>query len=291
MLEDLNIGMIPDIRSLHVDRNAIVGVNGLSSAKHLECFSMRDQNHPSPKSLSKVSFLDYCQEARELYLSGNLLPAFNAKVNFLNLHHLELATSGLQVLPPGLGYRIANVRTLNLNFNALKDISPLVGIVRLEKLLLAGNRVDRLRRLANTLSHLRTLEEVDVRNNPLTLGFYHPVINSQIMIIGDKEQVQEGCEHAAEQFLLPLADADQDDMYRSRLDIDTKLRRRVYELLLAKRCGSLRSVDGLIFERDKAIQRDVTWDRLIALGVLHETQDDAHKMERIDAGHSISCIG
>lgn len=272
-LQSLDIGMIPNLQSLHVDKNTIRKIYGLSSAEHLECLSIREQGHWSAQIPEEAPALDECYEIRKLHLSGNLLPSLNIGTEFLNLNHLELATAGLQSLPADFGRKLANVRTLNLNFNALKDISPLVGIVRLKKLLLSGNRLQRLRKSMRTLSRLPTLEEIDIRHNPLTLGFYPPAMRSRFVFVADGAEIQRPNETTDEQFAFSPADPEADAVHRGRLDVDTLLRRRVYELLLASRCKDLRSLDGLSFERDRIIHRDEIWHRLIDMGILYEVQD------------------
>ena len=227
---------------------------------------------------------------------------------------LELASTGLQTLPDDFGLHCANLRTLNLNYNALRDLRPLLGIARLQRLYLAGNRVERLRRTASVLQHVgRGLEEVDLRGNPLTVGFYTPQQQQQQKIENNQERgvVLSSTSSAstsssspsdthgtgtnshthsdddedddedentdqpttrtrrALNFLLPHLDKETDRRARERLDEDTKLRRRVYEMLLVSACPALRILDGIAgVQREEIVQRDGVWDRLVELGVL-----------------------
>ena len=275
-LEYLDVSMFPKLRSLQLDRNPITKVDGLSSAEHLDCLSMRE----SSRNLQNTSILDDCYEARKLFLSGNMFTSLHIQMDFMNLQHLELASCGLQELPRNFGQLLANLRSFNLNFNALQDIRPLVGIVRLNKLMLAGNRLNRLRKIAHTLACFPSLEELDLRHNPLNLGFYPPALRRHIPSCSDEEQRDQD---QAEQFTFPPADPGEDEVYRRRLDIDTKFRRRVYELLVGSRCEQLCSLDGLIFDRSAAAQHDEIWDRLVALGVLYEMQQEAGGPEEMEA--------
>lgn len=74
----------------------------------------------------------------------------------------------------------------------------------------------------------------------------------------------------AAKYLLPAADGDADERYVARLDDGTKLRRRVYEMLIVGGCGGLEVLDGLVLERGKLGRRDGVWERLVELGVLRQ---------------------
>lgn len=72
----------------------------------------------------------------------------------------------------------------------------------------------------------------------------------------------------ARAYLLPHLAKESDTQARERLDEDTKLRRRVYEMLLVSACPVLRILDGIGIRREEVVQRDGVWDRLVELGVL-----------------------
>ena len=155
------------------------------------------------------------------------------------------------------------------------------------------NRIDRLRRTASVLSHLGkagTLVEVDLRSNPLTLGFYsalsstssesravslHTNPSPPVSSDGDMDwEADAEAEAVAKTYLLPSLDADADRAARERLDEDTKLRRRVYEMLAAGACPALRVLDGLVLDREMVARRDKVWERLVELGVLKKREED-----------------
>lgn len=171
-----------------------------------------------------------------------------------------------------------------MNYNALRDIEPLLGIVRLQKLFLAGNRVSRLRRTATVLQNLNAeLAQIDMRNNPLTVGFYMPQsavskVEQRIVLSTpnspqDEDDADEvTAARAGQAYLLPPFDKDDDKTARERLDEDTKLRRRVYEMLLVASCKDLSTLDGLEVEREDVGRKDEIWDRLRELGVLREKE-------------------
>ena len=73
---------------------------------------------------------------------------------------------------------------------------------------------------------------------------------------------------AGSTYLLPGMDKDADNAARERLDEDTKIRRRVYEMLIALKCRELKVLDGLQLDRRRVVAKDKVWDRLKELGVL-----------------------
>lgn len=278
---------MPKLRNLNIDRNSVAQINSLNSLKQLETLSWREQTLAPDSSLSGIQYND-CYEVRNLYLSGNPLTDFAPSTPFLNLQYLELASIGLQSFSPDLGLQCPNVRTLNANYNAIRDLRPLLGIVKLEKLFLAGNRVSRLRRTAAVLDRVgKDLLEVDLRNNPLTVGFYTPQDTSReekrvVPHGSDSRASDDGAEHDLQgtlAYLLPAVDKAADDLSRERLDEDTKLRRRVYEMLVVNGCKALERLDGLAVDREMVGRRDGIWERLIDLGVLKTKGGEDEKQD------------
>lgn len=83
--------------------------------------------------------------------------------------------------------------------------------------------------------------------------------------------------------LLPPVDREADALSRQRLDQDTMLRRRVYEILIMNACShSLQILDGIIFARETVGLKDQVWERLVELGILGiDTQKVDERKERI----------
>ena len=275
-LSFLDVAAMPKLRNLNLDKNSVAQIGNLNYLKQLETLSWREQRLEPASSLSEVQYND-CYEIRNLYLSGTLLSDFAPSTPFLNLHNLELASTGLQCLPLDFGLQCPNIRILNANYNAIHDMRPLLGIVKLERLFLAGNRVSRLRRTAAVLGRVgKGLLEIDLRNNPLTVGFYTPGEPAQeekrVVPHGRNLRVSEDeAEHglgSTRAYLLPAGDKAADNLSRERLDEDTKLRRRVYEMLVINGCKGLERLDGLEVNREMVGRRDSIWERLIDLGVL-----------------------
>ncbi|KAI9673735.1 MAG: hypothetical protein M1829_003972 [Trizodia sp. TS-e1964] len=305
-LELLDVTALPNLRSLCADQNLLTAVRGVGALKSLETVSLRSQ-HPfsSPSSnggttqakLALTSNLPYiadmtATEARSLFLSANPVPSFCPLAALFKLQHLEIASSGLASLPDNFGVMLPDLRTLNLNFNAISDVEPLLGMDRLVSLLIAGNRVDRMRRSMAVLARLPKLKVFDLRNNPLTVGFYPPPIMATdnsggtylAMIRRDVDKVSTE-EPGDSYFVLPRANAAADEAYAEHLDPNTKIRRRVYEMLVLSTCRELDSLDGIVVQRSrresfaamsKALvttkqskkEKDGIWDALLERGVL-----------------------
>ncbi|KAI9679494.1 MAG: hypothetical protein M1817_005516 [Caeruleum heppii] len=269
-LERIDVSVMPGLCALDADRNRLIAIDGLSSMRHLDCLSMREQDPPTrhSKALNLVDF----HEVQRLHLSANALPSFPTSTPFLNLQHLELASCALQVLPLEFGRLVPNLRVLNVNFNALKDLGPLRGIVRLRELSATGNRVGRLRNCTQLLSALSSLQTLDLRNNPLTIGFYNALAEAHLSPAADQGEEEHDW---VEPYALPAVEPTFDDIHRHRLDPDTRLRRKVYEMLVRRACPSLTRLDGLPCMRDQVEASDGLWNRLMMLGVAKEVQTGA----------------
>ncbi|KAL2261865.1 hypothetical protein VTK26DRAFT_3128 [Humicola hyalothermophila] len=208
---------------------------------------------------------------------------FHPPVDLLNLQLLELANCGLRDadLPPTLGLMMPNLRVVNANMNALTEdgvARMLRGVPRLKRVLLAGNRVGDLGRVVDLLGDDGVgagagacLTVLDLRDCPVTGGFYAPValqvrrqgrdgngdgpVEGEAGNEGDDEYGygyergggagSAGQSQHASPFALPDQDPERDAAFCGRLDMDTRVRRRLYEVLLARGCRRLRTLDGL----------------------------------------------
>ncbi|KAI1873649.1 hypothetical protein JX265_005271 [Neoarthrinium moseri] len=257
MITELDLAAFPSVRMLHADRNHLATLKGFSKARRLDSLSLREQRGDTPLD---VSFLTSAYEVRKLFLSGNLLSAFEPKVDFLNLQYLELANCGLQSLAADLGQLMPNLRTLNLNFNAIEDLSALRYIPRLKKLLVAGNRLKDIRAVCAVLGEFPHMNKLDLRDNPTTLGFYPPV---QTLVSVDTEA-------EFDPFTLPDAGKERDELFSKRLDMGTKQKRRFYEIAMTQCCCRLKLLDGLAIDRKEVRRRDGVWQALVEQGMVSE---------------------
>ncbi|KAI0422444.1 hypothetical protein F5X98DRAFT_326059 [Xylaria grammica] len=252
-LETLDLVAFPYLRLLHVDRNNIMTITGLSQCHRLDSLSLREQKG---SSILDTTFLDSACEVRKLFLSGNRLSSFNPQADFLNLQYLELANCGLQSLAPDIGQLMPNLRMLNINFNSIDDLWPLRCIPRLKKLLAAGNRLSEAGKIARALAELPHLSRLDFRNNSATLGFYAPV--RSLVSVGD-----DGKETELEPFTLPDVDTGHQEKFASRLDMGTRMQKRVYDMVVLKYCKQLKMLDGLPVSKDSTSKRDDVWEALM----------------------------
>jgi hypothetical protein len=144
---------------------------------------------------------------------------------------------------------------------------------------LAGNRLARLRKTTNVLAHFSTLTVIDLRSNPLTQGFYPPIIETRIVI---REMAESG-DPVPEPFTLGKSDRDKDERYASRLDMGTRMLRRVYEMLVLSGCGRLKILDGLDVDRCVFEVKDKVWASLIRADIVKgELLDDAIVEQLLD---------
>ncbi|KAL1895278.1 Protein nud1 [Sporothrix stenoceras] len=270
-LAALDVRGLPSLRVLFADRNRLARVRGFSKTPRLDSVSLREQQLNSSeddKETLDISSLYHAYEIRKLYLSGNRLESFDPPVDFLNLQLLELANCGLTSLPLHLGRAIPNLRKVNLNFNALADLSPLSGISRLKKVLAVGNRLAKAYAVIQTLATFVHLTEVDLRDNPVTQGFY-PHVTVSTTVANNKQTVAvDAVAPPPEPFTLPSADIDHDKAYCSRLDLATGMRRRVYSQVLGDACTTLKVLDGLAVDRGLADVRDAVWQALNTKGII-----------------------
>ena len=272
-LTSLDVSQLSSLKDLLIDHNTISIVDGLQDRVDVERISWRCQNSLRERDNESSMIIDFecCSEARLLNLSGTRLPNFNIGESFFRLERLELSSCGLNQLMDDFGIHVPNVRYLNLNYNAVKDIRPLLGIQKLSELHIAGNRVNRFRRSMEVVSKLgEHLVLLDCRNNPITQGFYPAPQseNTTQMVLKDKESSNQADPFDSTVYLVPDAEGEADEQYLQQLDWGTSIRRRVYELMLVKGSGRLEKLDGLHVDRDRILERDDVWDRLVELGVV-----------------------
>lgn len=291
-LPSLDVSRMPNLRRLYLDKNAINFIRGIASLKRLETLSWREQSLTAGSAFPEIQYQD-CYNVHHLHLSNNTLSSFIPSTPFLNLRILEMASTGLQTLCPRFGHKFPNLRFLNLNYNAIRDLRPLVGIIRLQTLLLAGNRICRLRQTSAVFRRISSdLVEVDLRQNPLTVGFYTPqeslprpgkqiALHTPTAAPRSQEEPQaddaeSNSPSTAPSYVLPPVDRDADAQSCARLDKDTQLRRRVYEMMIVESCERLNKLDGLPVGRKQITESpDEVRERLNELGVLHPGQAHA----------------
>ncbi|KAK2754848.1 hypothetical protein FQN54_006741 [Arachnomyces sp. PD_36] len=186
-IESLDLSAFPSLQLLYLDRNHFSTLAGLEKCRHLDTLSVREQASPPSLDRQPDHVLDVdlpsATSLRKLYLSSNTLSSgtLSSPTAVPSLQLFDLASCAIQALPAQFGTKFPNLRALNLNFNALSDVGELLGISRLSRLTLVGNRVARLRRLCQVLNrvggHAGFLKKIDLRGNPVTVGFYPPAVS------------------------------------------------------------------------------------------------------------------
>ncbi|QSZ36285.1 hypothetical protein DSL72_007411 [Monilinia vaccinii-corymbosi] len=273
-LESFDASLTPEVRILYLDANRIKTISGLLHKRNLYSLSVREQQ---PGTILDKSFLHDAFEVRKLFLSGNYLGTFNPGVEYLNLQYLELANCGITSLPDDFGLMVSNVRVLNLNFNGLQEFQCLLGIVRLKKLLLAGNRLTKVERLTRTLRAFPYLTTVDMRNNHVNHNFYPIALERCLIKDGGLERDELD---VLDPYSLGNADPVRDAHYISCSDMGTKSMRRVYEMLVFGKKGDnprLQKLDGLPVNRDVSKIRDDVWEKLLEMGYVKASEKSNEK--------------
>ncbi|OAP64921.1 hypothetical protein AYL99_00893 [Fonsecaea erecta] len=254
-LESIALKHMRTLRYLDLDNNKIGDIQGLPSAYHLEFLSLRSQREQS--DIVDV-VLSTPNECRHIRLSSNLVVNGTLKLPTSpqnNLRELEIAACGIAELPERFGLFFPNCRHLNANFNAIREIDPLRKMAHLNTLLLAKNRVKKLRRTCLVMSRLPALRQIDLRDNPLTVGFYSPAAAQMADV------------DSARYYLPDRSEAD-DVSWLKVLDEVTGLKRRMIELMLTEHCKNLVQLDGLSLFRERSRSEDETWNKLTGQGVL-----------------------
>ncbi|KAF7717572.1 Septation initiation network scaffold protein cdc11 [Penicillium ucsense] len=282
-LERFDMQSFFSVHLLYLDQNNLSSVAGLEHCHNLEVLSVREQT-PAPSQDDSILNLDLglVKDVRKVFLASNKLSetCLRPSTPLLRLQLLDVAACAVKALPAEFSATFPNLKVLNLNFNSLADLEPLVGMKCLSRLTVAGNRLNRMRRVCQILSRLgRTskstpcsLRKLDIRGNPLTVGFYPPTVTGNGSK-ADRKKTKDPASVAIsataghreltdaladldgegpvdnivtwddssqsgedmdvnDPFTLPAADPQADEKYLLRLDRATRMRRKVLELLL-----------------------------------------------------------
>lgn len=157
-IASLDVSFAPKLRTLFADNACLGQLDGTRDLRKLENLSLRDQ-----AGADLMLQMAHIRDLRRFYLSGNALSAAFPSERFYNLTYLELAMCQLDRLPDDLAALVPNVRTLDLSHNPISSLGPLRGLVRLQKLVAVGTRVNKCRPLLGLLPTLLELEEFDLR--------------------------------------------------------------------------------------------------------------------------------
>ncbi|RKP05643.1 hypothetical protein THASP1DRAFT_32519 [Thamnocephalis sphaerospora] len=175
-LHTLHCRWFPAAHVLYIDCNLLRRIDGFDELQQLDSLSLREQQRNW-----EMSF-DAFPPVRNLYLSGNPFPDLNrcARVR-PELEFLELSGCGVVALPHAALW--PNVRVLNLNYNHLRDLSPLHRLPELRRLLLVANGVDTVDVVARAVRRLPKLHALDLRRNPVSTAFYAPLVSTTATVL------------------------------------------------------------------------------------------------------------
>lgn len=188
-LSSFDASFYPRLRLLYLDNNYLTTVSGLAGCSSIEVFSVREQfSGQSPELGASLDIdLSPLSDTRKIFLSSNRLSdrTLSPSGPMLALQLLDIASCGIRVLPDHFGKDFPNLRVLNLNFNSISDLGSIANMRGLSRLTAAGNRISRLRMLCQVVARIgrssqhdsSSLKTLDLRNNPLTVGFYPPPIS------------------------------------------------------------------------------------------------------------------
>lgn len=188
------------------------------------------------------------RDVKRLYLGGNPIPSAFPSQRFYNLVYLELAMCQCRALPVDLAAVMPNVRSLNLNYNFLSELSALTGLSRLQKLTVVGSRLkDFGRPLIKLLESLPELELLDLRMNPFNSPFYAPLLAEVNGAMADQGPHMSQYEIIASTPRLPGSKlwASMDERFRKALPNEFYLRRTTYRALVIGTNVRLKLLDGL----------------------------------------------
>ncbi|ORZ13058.1 hypothetical protein BCR42DRAFT_70481 [Absidia repens] len=175
-LHGFNGLLFPNLKILYLDKNRLVRISALSSMRHLDALSLRDQGGQQLQANMK-----YLKDTRKLYLSGMPIKQLNNVIHFNNLEYLELCSGQLEELPHDFALQVPQLRILYLSHNYLKHIGPLQHHRRLQKLILIDNRFEKLGGLLETLRTLPRLHVLDIRRNPINWKMYDEILYTGIV--------------------------------------------------------------------------------------------------------------
>lgn len=241
-LEYFDVSSFINLKVLDLDDNRGVQVAGVEKLRGLDVLSVRDQ-----KCRRNEEYDSWTRhtDLRQLNVSGSpriitgKLPALTEP--FLNLQKLELSGMGLKSLPKNFDEFMVNLRDLDLSFNHISDLSPLLFIPKLKRVYLFGNQLESLDQLMDCITNWSLISVVDVRQNPLTVKYYPPLVEGPVWTQRTASLYRKTRTRAGQE---EWSKYDQEFMNQMTGD-QLKKRRLFHGLVLgSNRSGSLRWLNG-----------------------------------------------
>ena len=94
------------------------------------------------------------------------------------------------------------------------------------------------------------------------MGFYPPALDHATIGNTRNDAL------SLEPFTLAAADEKKDRIFQSRLDMETALLRRRYEIVLRERCPRMKTLDGLPFHKADVFRKDMVYNELRKTGLI-----------------------
>ncbi|GHJ90363.1 hypothetical protein NliqN6_6765 [Naganishia liquefaciens] len=244
-LATLDLSLFPRLRSFYADGNRIETLwrSKKQSIARLEYLSLRDQD---------VRYLrlshDDMRDVKRLYISGNhLTNSFFPTRPLFSLVYLEAAACSMAEWPENFAARLPNLRILNVNYNFLEDLSGLEGIQGLRKLMMIGCRLgeERSSSVMRSIRAIGTLEEIDLRMNPMNLNYYLPLILNE----STPSTILYPAETSGSHQVTSLSTIDKwtgmDNKFRQLLPDKWYFKRLVYRGAIKLACETIEVIDGI----------------------------------------------
>lgn len=234
--------------------------------RYLDTFSLEITKEP----LSSHDLASFC-DVGTLRLSGNgEIKTFPIAEPFLNLRKLDLAGLGLEKLPRDFGHYAINLRELNLAFNRISDLTPLQAIPKLAHVFMYKNNIDSIATCLDLVKGSECLQLIDLRENPLTSGFY-PDLNVTLhdwsLLKNDKSK-----ESMFKRYMNSLSKTFQEHWVESDSSHASKIenydgerfnKRIMYQGLLVSAAPGLKWLDGTILSPEIVGSIKKHWEFLI----------------------------
>ncbi len=136
-LQHISLDLIPELMSLKVQNNRLFDLpsyfSGISTLRNLNISNNRFEEFPAV-ICDVPSLVD-------LDVSFNSITELPAEIAYLvNLERFILAGNSLEKLPDGMS-ELVNLRTIDLRRNRVQDVSPLLGLPRLQNIQAESNNI------------------------------------------------------------------------------------------------------------------------------------------------------
>ncbi|EPX73550.1 SIN component scaffold protein [Schizosaccharomyces octosporus yFS286] len=258
-IQHLEVDQYPNLRTLYMDYNCFTTIPDIYRLKRLVNFSFRSQELKS----GKYTFTPPL-DIRNLYLSNNTRMILQTHNMLLGIKYLELANIQITELPADFAKSLPNLRVLDLSHNYISEISALKGFSLLHRLYLVGNRIEKMKNVCDTLSHLKKLTHLDLRMNPLTFSIY-PMIDDPVYELSAASKYHQNFGQPSQRTVRHPGQkwAEKDSAFIKTMSDSGKSRRKMYTEAITLSCSRLEWLDGLEFELNGN-------DTSILHSVLHE---------------------